>query len=64
MSVELIRLKVVRYIRVWTSVCHGQKSWLGVLEGEVLIGELFTVDGLATGSLHLRLIPAVNVGTV
>lgn len=38
-------------LRVWSSVGHGEKSWLGVLLGEVLIGELVTVDGLATSAL-------------
>ena len=38
-------------LRVWAGVGHGQKSGLGVLPGEVLIGELLAVDGLATGAL-------------
>lgn len=38
-------------LRVGTSVGHGEKSRLGVLSGEVLIGELLTVDGLATSAL-------------
>lgn len=38
-------------LRVWTGIGHGQKSWLGVLAGEVLVGELLTVDGLATSAL-------------
>ena len=39
-------------LRVWSSVGHGEKSWLGVLLLEVLIGELVTVDRLATGALR------------
>ena len=39
-------------LRIWSSVGHGEKSWLGVGDLEVLIGELLTVDGLATGTLH------------
>ena len=38
-------------LRVWAGVGHGQKSGLGVLLDEVLVGELLTVDGLATGAL-------------
>jgi len=41
----------VRCLRVWSGVGHGGKSWLGVLSGEVLIGELLTVDGLATSAV-------------
>jgi hypothetical protein len=41
-------------LRVGTSVGHGEDERLGVLLGEVLIGELLTVDRLATGTLlHL-----------
>ena len=39
-------------LRVGSSVGHGEKSRLGVLAGEVLVGELLTVDGLATGALY------------
>ena len=38
-------------LRVGTSIGHREKSWLGVLAGEVLIRELLTVDGLATSAL-------------
>jgi len=38
-------------VGVWSGVGHGEKSWLGVLSGEVLIGELLTVDGLATSAV-------------
>lgn len=38
-------------LRVWAGVGHGQKSGLGVVLLEVLIGELLAVDGLATGAL-------------
>lgn len=40
------------YSRVGTSVGHGQQTRLVVLQLEVLIGELLTVDGLSTGALH------------
>jgi hypothetical protein len=39
-------------LRVGTSVGHREKSRLGVLAGEVLVGELLTVDGLATSALN------------
>lgn len=35
----------------WTSVGHGQETRLGVLELEVLIGKLGTVDGLSTSTV-------------
>jgi hypothetical protein len=38
-------------LRVGAGIGHGEKSWLGVLAGEVLVGELLTVDGLATSAL-------------
>lgn len=39
-------------LRVLTSVGHGELTRLGVLEGEVLVGELLAVDGLTTGTLQ------------
>jgi hypothetical protein len=39
-------------LRVGTSVGHGEESRLGVELLEVLIGELLTVDGLATSALY------------
>jgi hypothetical protein len=39
-------------LRIWSSVGHGEKSWLGVLSLEVLIGKLLTVNGLSTGTLY------------
>lgn len=38
-------------VGVLASVGHGKKVGLGVLQLEVLIGELLSVDGLATGAL-------------
>ena len=43
--------KVLGIVRVGASVSHGQDTRAGVLEGEVLIVELLTVDGLATSAL-------------
>jgi len=41
----------LRTIGVWAGIGHGQKSWLGVVDFEVLISELLTVDGLATSAV-------------
>ena len=38
-------------VGVWSSIGHGQKSWLSVSQLEVLIGELLTIDGLATSAV-------------
>ena len=35
-----------------TSVGHREKSRLGVLDGEVLIGKFLTIDGLSTSALY------------
>ena len=50
---------VCAYLRVGTGIGHGEKSWLGVLAGEVLIGELLTVDGLATSALCQCKLPSL-----
>lgn len=42
-------------LRVGASVGHGEEAGLGVLELEVLIGELLAVDGLAAGALSQQL---------
>lgn len=39
------------HIRVWSCVGHGQEEWTVVAAVEVLVTELVTVDGLATGTL-------------
>jgi hypothetical protein len=38
-------------VGVGTSVGHGEDTGASVLEGEVLISELLTVDGLTTGTV-------------
>jgi hypothetical protein len=38
-------------LRVGAGVGHGEQTGLVVLQGEVLVGELLTVDGLATSAL-------------
>jgi len=38
-------------VGVWSGVSHRQKSWLGVLAGEVLISELLAVDRLSTSAI-------------
>lgn len=40
-----------RHLRVGASVGHGQQARAFVLQLEVLVGKLLTVDGLATGTL-------------
>jgi hypothetical protein len=39
-------------VRVRTSVGHGEQTGLGVIQLEVLVGELLSVDGLATSALQ------------
>jgi hypothetical protein len=39
-------------VRVWACVGHGEESWLGVLDLEVLVLELLAVNGLSTGALQ------------
>lgn len=39
-------------VRVGAGVGHGQQTRLGVLQLEVLVGELLTIDGLATSALR------------
>ena len=38
-------------VGVGTSVGHGEQSWAGVLQLEVLVSELLAVDGLATSAV-------------
>jgi hypothetical protein len=37
-------------IGVWAGICHGEKTWFGVLEFEVFVSEFFTVDGFSAGA--------------
>lgn len=48
-----------RNSRVGTSVGHGEDTRLGVLELEVLIGELLAVDGATTGALKMQLLALI-----
>lgn len=41
----------LRTVGVGTSIGHGQDAWSGVLEGEVLISKLLTIDGLTTSAI-------------
>ena len=41
----------LRAVGVWPSVGHRQNAWASVLELEVFIGELFTVNGLTTSAV-------------
>ena len=38
-------------VRVGASVGHAENAWSGVLQGEVLVGKLSSVDGLATSAI-------------
>lgn len=48
-----IYIATQEYVRVGASVGHGEQTRLGVLQLEVLIGELLAVDGLATSTLDI-----------
>jgi len=50
----------LRAVGVWTCVGHGEEAWLGVLEGEVLVGELLSVDGLAAGAVALSKVTSLE----
>ena len=47
----LIKSTELRDLRVGAGVGHGEQTGAGVLELEVLIGELLAVDGATTGTL-------------
>jgi len=38
-------------VGVWSAVGHGEDSWSGVLQVEVLVGEFLPVDALTSGSI-------------
>ena len=40
-------------ICIWPGICHRKDAWSSVLQLEVFIGELFTVDWLSTSSIVL-----------
>ena len=44
----------LRAVGAWASVCHGKNASARVQVGEVLVGELATVDGCATGTVAGR----------
>jgi hypothetical protein len=55
-AVELlatVRRRKAQFLRVGSGIGHGEESRLGVLAGEVLIGELLTVDRLPTCALYI-----------
>jgi len=39
-------------VGIWAGIGHGEKTWLGVLDLEVLVLELLAVNGLSTGALQ------------
>ena len=41
----------LRAVGVWAGIGHGEEVGNGVLSGEVLVGKLGSVDGLATGAV-------------
>ncbi|KAK6539314.1 hypothetical protein TWF694_009548 [Orbilia ellipsospora] len=47
-------------VGVLAGIGHAQQTWLGVLDLEVLIGELLAVDGLATGAIALGEVTALK----
>jgi hypothetical protein len=50
----------LRAVRVGSGVGHGQDALLGVLELEVLVLELGTIDGLATSAVALGEVTALD----
>lgn len=52
--------KELRTIRVLSSISHRKKSGSSVLQLEVLIGELLTIDGLTSSSISIREISALD----
>jgi len=47
-------------ISVGSSISHGQDSWSSMLEGEVLISKLLTIDGLSTSSIVFGEVSSLN----
>ena len=51
-------------VGVWAGVGHGQNAWAGVLQSEVLICKLGTIDGLATSAIsgcEVTTLPSKNL---
>ena len=51
-------------VGVWAGVGHGQNAWAGVLQSEVLIYKLGTIDGLATSAIsgcEVTTLPSKNL---
>ena len=47
-------------IGVGASVRHGEQEGLGVVQGEVLVGKVFTVDGFSTHAVSLGEVAALD----
>ena len=47
-------------VSVWSSISHGKIASLGVLDCEVLILELHSVDGLTTGTISSSKISSLS----
>ena len=54
------RNEELRAVRVLSSVRHRQDTRSGVLQLEVLVGELLSIDGLAAGSVAVREVSSLN----
>jgi len=50
-------------VGVGPSIGHGQGAGDGVIQGEVLVGELVAVDGLSTGSIVVGEVTALHTHT-
>ena len=51
-------------VGVWAGVGHGQNAWAGVLQSEVLICKLGTIDGLAASAIsgcEVTTLPSKNL---
>ena len=51
----------LRTVRVGTAVGHGQKTGSSVLQGEVLVGETLSIDGLTARSVSVGEITSLRV---
>jgi len=49
----------LRAIGAWAGVGHAEDAGAGVLEGEVLVSELGTIDGLTTGAIMVGEVAAL-----
>mmetsp|Transcript_60462 Transcript_60462/g.129689 ORF Transcript_60462/g.129689 Transcript_60462/m.129689 type:complete len:223 (-) Transcript_60462:13-681(-) len=50
----------LRAVRVWPSICHAENAWTGVLQREVLVGELLAVDALTASAVAPGEVPSLD----